>query len=162
MKKINYQDQIKESVEELSARMVKLDSAKLRERAEVLLWLKSGRVKTMKRAMELKGRSTNHGNNLWKQYQIEGIDSYLQFKHKGQVSPLRDRSELKEYLQKEGFSTIKEAQAWIRDKYGIEYTENGLGNYFRLHKIKLKTGRPHHPKKDEEKRQAYKKNMNRN
>ena len=162
MRLINYEKEIKETLEELQKAQKSLSSNKLRERCEILIWLKSGHLTTMKECVNLKGRSLSHGNRLWRLYKTEGLKGYLELKYLGQKSPLgslEEREELKRRLETEGFSTINEARLWILKVYNISYTENGLGNYFRAQKIKLKTGRPHHPKQDEEKRAVYKKNM---
>lgn len=159
MIKIDYRNNIAESESELRERYQKVNSSKLKERCEILLWLKSGKVLTMKEAVSLKGRSTDYGNKLWKRYKTLGLTGCLKLNYKPQQSPLEGKQELEEQLSSEGFATIKEAQAWILETYGISYTENGLGNYFRQRKIKLKTGRPFHPKQNEEKRAAYKKNI---
>ena len=160
MRKIDYKTEIKESEEYLRLEYLKLETPKLKERCEILIWLKSGQVKTMKEAMLLKNHSTNHGSNLWKKYKTEGLEKYLELHYKGRKSPLLGKKELEKHLSTKGFNTIKEAQKWILETYEIEYTENGLGNYFRSKKIKLKTGRPNHPKADDNKRAAYKKNTN--
>lgn len=162
MRKIDYTKAIQESVTDLEKSYSELTKPKLRDRCEVLIWLKLGKVTTMMEASELKGITTMQGQRWWRQYKKEGLSSFLSSKHKGQVSPLTDKTELQDRLSKEGFSTINEARLWILQTYSIEYTENSLGNYFRHQKIKLKTGRPHHPKKDEEKRSIYKKNMKKN
>jgi transposase len=155
MIKIDYPNRIRESESELRSRYKTLTSSKRQERCEILLWLKSGKVLTMKEAVSLKGRSTDYGNKLWKRYKNLG----LEVNYNPQKSPLEGKQELEDQLASEGFSTIKEAQGWILETYGIKYTENGLGNYFRQRKIKLKTGRPFHPKQNEEKCSAYKKNI---
>ena len=162
MIKIDYPNEIQESIEELRSLHACEVHIKLRERLEILIWLKSGKVSTMKSAMALKSRSTNHGSRLWKSYRSGGMREYLSLNYIRKRSPLADRKELEERLNDEGFSTIKEARDWILSTYGLRYTENGLGNYFRRNKIKLKTGRPDHPKKDEVKREAYKKNTKKN
>ena len=110
----------------------------------------------------MKNRSANHGSTLWKLYQEKGLEGYLKLCYKSRQSLLADKPELEEYLATKGFCSINEARIWILKTYNIKYTENGLGNYFRNKKIKLKTGRPHHPKQDEEQRKAYKKNRNLN
>lgn len=162
MRKVNYPEQIKESLPELKALAKALDCSKIKDRLEVLIWLKTEKVKTMKEAISLKGKSKSQGQRWWQQYKKEGIESYLCFKHEGQISPLSGKEELENRLNNEGFDSINEARLWILETYGIIYTENGLGNYFRHHKIKLKTGRPHHPKKNDGKRAAFKKNMKKN
>lgn len=162
MRKIDYPSNIKESKEELKQLLKTNLCPKLKERCEIIYWLKSGEVSTMKEAMVLKNRSLVHGRNLWKLYKEKGLSEYLKLNYKSRKSPLLGKKSLEEHLKTEGFSTINEARLWVLNAYNIEYTENGLGNYFRKHKIKLKTGRPHHPKKDEEKRMAYKKNTKKN
>ena len=158
MIKIDYPKQIKESVEELESRLKKERHPKVYRRLEILLWLKSGKVKTMKAACDLKGMNKSQGNKIWRKYREEGLESYLSmYKGIGRYSPIKDKKELQDRLSKEGFSTINEARLWILETYGISYTENGLGNFFRANKIKLKTGRSSHPKKDEKLRSAYKK-----
>jgi transposase len=157
MRKVNYKEEIKESVELLEARYKGLSKPKLQARCEVLIWLKRGEVGAMKKAAGLKGLSATQGQRWWRQYKSEGLDAFLSSKHKGQVSPLKGKSGLDERLDGEGFNTINEAREWISKTYNIDYKENSLGNYFRRNKIKLKTGRPHHPKKDGTARVAYKK-----
>lgn len=162
MRIVDYSTLIKEDVSYLEKLLKGLSSIKLRDRCEVLIWLKSGKVSTMKQAVSLKGYSVTQGQNWWKEYKTNGVHCFLQLHYQGQKSPLREKKELEERLCKEGFATINEAKDWIFETYGIQYTENGLGNYFRLRKIKLKTGRPTHPKKDAVKREAYKKNIRKN
>jgi len=94
----------------------------------------------MQSAVSLKSRSKTYGNNLWKLYKSSGISGYLSLNYSGPKSPLSEKEEFWRRLQTEGFSSIKAAQLWIFEKYGLRYTENGLGNFFRHRKIKLKTG----------------------
>ncbi|NQZ78772.1 MAG: winged helix-turn-helix domain-containing protein [Ekhidna sp.] len=158
MRVVDYVNLIQESPEELRVLLKAEKHPKLRERLQVLLWLKSGTVSTMKEAMKLLDRTTQHGLVLWRIYKSKGLSGLLTLKTgQGRYSPLRDKPELEKKLAEDGFSTVNEARAWILETYGISYTENGLGNYFRANKSKLKTGRPSHPKKDEQARQAYKK-----
>jgi len=159
MKKIDYTKSIKESKRELDDYKKLLSHAKSEERLEILLWLKVGQVKTMKSALELKGRSREYGRVLWKNYKSKGLGYCLGVRYNPNKSPLADKEKLTEKLLDSGFSSIKEAREWILDTYGIEYTENGLGNYFRSRGTKLKTGRPSHPDRDSKKRSDYKKSM---
>ena len=162
MRKVDYKNLIKESEEELEEYYKKASSEKEKLRCELLLWLKSGKVESAQKAASLKGLNKYYGNQLWSKYKKEGITGFVKLKYKGQVSPLQGKQELEDHLKTGGFSSIKAAQAWILSTYGIAYTENGLGNYFRAKKIKLKTGRPYHPKQKEADREDYKKNMKKN
>lgn len=159
MRVTDYTKEIQETLEELQSHLKQLQHPKLRSRCEVLVWLKNGEVDTMKQAMVLKGLRTNQGYRWWKQYKAEGLTGFLSLGYKPQASPLKGKQELVDKLSGDGFATIKEARDWIATTYGIVYTENGLGNYFRRKGIKLKTARPHHPKKDEQVRKVYKKKI---
>ena len=159
MSAIDYKSEIKESASHLETRVKSLLPPLLRHRCEVLLWLKTGKMSSMLACMRLKGMSKTTGTRWWQLYKSKGLDGLLSTDHKGQVSVLDDHSELWDRLTTEGFSTIKEARDWLFQEYGIRYTENGLGNYFRRRKVKLKTGRPHHPHKSEEERKAYQKKI---
>ena len=125
MSGIDYTKEIGESVPTLEKRLKTLAKPKLRSRCEVLIWLKSGRVSSMRKAMTLKGMNKSQGCEWWKQYKSEGLDGFLHLKYKGAPSPLADKSELAERLATRGFATINEARAWILKVYGLEYTENG-------------------------------------
>jgi len=162
MRVINYPVAIHERVSELQERYRNLRSPKLLERCEILLWLKTGKVKTMKEAMSLKGRHTNHGRDLWKLYTSEGIAGYLSLKYRGPQSPLDNLPDFHEHLRTIGFSTLQEACTWLKEHHNLSYSISGLGNYFTRNKIRCKTGRPNHPKRDENERVAYKKNMRKN
>jgi len=159
MSTIDYKSEIKESAKDLGTRLKNLSSPLLRNRCEVLLWLKTGKMPSMLACMRLKGMSKTTGTGWWQLYRSKGLDSLLSTDHKGQTSVLDDHSGLWDRLTTEGFSTIKEARDWLFQEYGISYTENGLGNYFRRRKVKLKTGRPHHPNRSEEEREAYQKKI---
>ena len=159
MKKVDYTKEIKEGKRELDAYNNLLSHPKSLERLEILLWLKIGQVTTMKAALELKGRSSEYGRVLWKNYKSKGLEYCLGVRYNPNKSPLSDKKELTEKLLDTGFTSIKEAQEWILKTYGIKYTENGLGNYFRSRGTKLKTGRPSHPDRDNKKRSDYKKSM---
>ena len=158
MASIDYEVQIRESAETLRTRMKNVSSPKLRDRCEVLLWLKTGKVRSMLACMRLKSLNKATGVKWWQTYVSEGLDGLLTTGHKGNISPLDNHTPLWDRLSQEGFSTIKEARDWLKQEHDISYTENGLGNYFRRKKVKCKTGRPHHPKRSEEARDAYQKN----
>ena len=134
---INYQTSIVESVSTLKTRLKTLTSMPLRNRCEVLIWLKSGKVSSMRACMVLKGYNKSTGADWWCIYQAKGLDGLLSTHHKGNTSILDTHEDFWHKLNTEGFISVQEACNWLATKYRIHYTENGLGNYFRRHKIKL-------------------------
>ena len=63
MRTVDYSSLIQEDVSCLKKLLKDLSSVKLRDRCEVLIWLKSGNVSTMKQAVSLKGYSVSQGQN---------------------------------------------------------------------------------------------------
>lgn len=157
MRVVDYPKEIKESVTELSDLLKQQSHAKLRVRCQVLLWLKTEKVSTMKQAMELQGYSTSQGQNWWKQYKSGGIAEFLSLRYSPQVSPLSGEPAFEARL-KEGFESLQQGVDWVKEHLGLEYSTAGFWRYLNRRKVKLKTGRPTHPKRDAQKRQAYKKN----
>ena len=113
MRTVDYSSLIQEDVSCLKKLLKDLSSVKLRDRCEVLIWLKSGNVSTMKEAVSLKGYSVSQGQNWWKEYKSAGISCFLQLNYQGQKSPLRGKKALEERLSNKGFATINEAKDWI-------------------------------------------------
>jgi transposase len=66
--------------------------------------------------------------------------------------------ELEEAMKRGEIATISQADAFLRDRHGIEYAHpDGVGQLLRRRKVKLKTGRPRHEKADQQEQEAFKK-----
>ena len=63
MRIVDYPTLIQEDVSCLEKLLKDLSSIKLQDRCEVLVWLKSGKVSTMKEAVYLKGYTVSQGQN---------------------------------------------------------------------------------------------------
>ncbi|RUM59506.1 MAG: hypothetical protein DSY59_04325, partial [Persephonella sp.] len=48
---------------------------------------------------------------------------------------------------------------WIKEKYGVEYSKQGMSDLLKRLKVKKKVGRPIHPKKDEKQEERFKENF---
>lgn len=53
--------------------------------------------------------------------------------------------------------TLKQAQAYLQDAFGVDYTIAGVSLLFKRLKIKLKTGRPTNIRQDQAEKEAFKK-----
>ena len=156
---IDYKTAITEDISELTEYLKIQTKVPLRDRCEVLLWLKSGKVTSMRACMELKNRNKSTGVEWWRIYVNGGLSALLVSHHKGRHSALDECSAFWDRLRNEGFSTLQEACDWLATHQQLTYSVKGLSSYFKRHQIKYKTGRPSHPNRSEEERNKYKKSM---
>jgi transposase len=57
----------------------------------------------------------------------------------------------------EGFDSQSEAQEFIKDEFGVSYTQQGISLLFQRMKIKSKVPRPFNIKADKQEQSSYKK-----
>lgn len=159
MRRLNYQESIKESAEELSKLEKSQKDARLRDRVRMLRYLKEGIAVGQRQAGELVGLSGRHGQKLWKQYTAQGIDSLLSTNYKGSWSRLdsRQQARLLQRLDSGGVCTQAQLIDWLEQEMGISYSQGGLSMLLARLKVKLKTGRPVNVRKDQAGEAAFKK-----
>lgn len=153
-----YSQSIDQSVEELQSLQKSQSKVVVYQRLQMLRLLKQCQAKTLTAASKLVGVSKRSGLRWWKQYKQEGLESLLV------VAPTRQPRLSKEQQQelmaeaaRGEFSTIAEILRWVEQSFGISYTEVGMWKLVRRLKIKKKTPRPSHVKKDEEAVERFKK-----
>lgn len=107
----------------------------------------------------LVGRHRNSINDWIKLFRDGGIEALLKrgegSGRKGQMTA-EAKAELTEMLRAGEFRTAGQAEAWLKEKHGIEFGTNSI--YYQLGKLggRLKVARPSHLKKDEEAASAFK------
>jgi hypothetical protein len=74
--KINYQEEIKESVEYLLSMSKEQKSRQQSDRVKFLWYLKTGEAKNQISSSKLIGMSVRQGQNLWKRYKEVGIEGF--------------------------------------------------------------------------------------
>ena len=153
-----YSQAIAQSVEELQSLQKSQSKVVVYQRLQLLRLLKDCQAKTLTEASNLVGVSKRSGLRWWKQYKQEGFESLLE------VAPTRQSRLSKEQQQeliaeaaKGEFSTIAEIAQWVEQSFGISYTEVGMWKLVKRLKIKKKTPRPSHVKKDEGAVERFKK-----
>jgi len=67
------------------------------------------------------------------------------------------QTHLVEQAKAQGFATINEAVAWTQERFGVSYSESGMGQLFARLKLKKKVPRPRNAKASEEVQSAWKK-----
>jgi transposase len=156
---MNYEEIIKESIEQLQVHAKKQKKARYEKRYRFLILLKSGKAKTQKEAGELVGWKLRNSQKIWQLYQEQGLDGLAEPEQMGGFGNLSSQeiARLLRYLDEFGFDSLKDAQKYISQSFGVSYTIGGVSWLFQRLKVKLKTTRPSNANKDEELVVAYKK-----
>ncbi|GAB6071624.1 hypothetical protein JCM14244_16630 [Venenivibrio stagnispumantis] len=149
---------IKENTEELKELLKKQTKKQLMFRIQMLILLKENPKITLKEVSNLIPVSPPTLFRWWNYYKKGGLERLLQWNvegYKGKLSK-EQLNELIEEIKKGKFSTQKEIIQWIYEKFGIQYSQQGISDLLRKLNIKKKTGRPVNIKKDEKKEKEYK------
>jgi transposase len=130
-------------------------------RIKALRLLKEHPQWTLKQVASLLGRS-ERTLQRWKSYQKEGLSGLLKVRKAGGQRPVKigpaGLKELHQKLKEDGFCDLKEAQRWLKERFGVSYTLSGVWYLVRVElKAKLKTGRPRSAKQDPQEVEAFKK-----
>lgn len=156
---MDYQQLIKENVEELVSLEQNQKQAMLRDRVRFIKLLKTGLAKNQRLAGEQIGLKERQSQRLWQTYRTKGIQGLLSYPYQGSFGKLSTQqvSRLRTYLKSDSVDTLQQAQAYIADAFRVEYTIGGISILFKRFKIKLKTGRPVNVRQDQAGKEAFKK-----
>ena len=156
---MDYEKLIEESVQELIAFEEKQKQALIRDRVRFVRVLKTGQAKSQRLAGEQIGLKERQSQRLWHTYRQEGIQGLLTYPYQGTFGKLSTQqlSQLRNYLKTDSVDTLKHAQNYIADAFGVNYTIAGISVLFQRLKIKLKTGRPTNVRQDQVAKEAFKK-----
>lgn len=148
---IDYGERIAESVAELAEIGRRLRGRAGADRAKLLLALKSGRERSLRRAAALLGYSERQAQRWWAAYRSGGLAALLERRpregRRERVGPAAWAA-LEAEMRAGRVARLREAQAFLRDRHGIAYSLNGISLLFQRHRVKLKTGRRRHRKAD--------------
>lgn len=125
---------------------------------QLLRLLKSGEFSQLKKVAKLLGITEKHGYQLWKKYKLAGLDGYLQLNYKANRAKL-DADQKAKLLKRasEGFDSQSQAKKFIKNEFGVSYTQQGISILFQRLKIRSKVVRPFNIKADIEEQIEYKK-----
>ena len=153
-----YSQSIQQSEEEFQSRQRSATKVVVYQRLQMLRLLKNCQAKNLSEAARAIGVNKRSTQRWWKQYKEQGLESLLV------VAPTRQprlsaqqQQELLAQAAKGEFSTIAEILRWVEQSFGISYTEVGMWKLAGRLKIKKKTPRPSHVKKDEGEVERFKK-----
>ena len=154
---------ISETTDELKELLKSIRAQKVKERIQVLYWLKSEQVKTEKAIANLIGKHRTTVSRWLRSYRTGGINTLL-IKGKSTGRSRKLNSEIEESLKQElkdpeGFSSYKEIQTWLQVVHDVEMSYTGVHQLVRYRlKAKLKVPRPVHIKQEPGAVEDFKKN----
>ncbi len=150
-----------ESSEELKHRYQKEAHAQRRTRLQALWQLRRG--KRIEDVVDLTGASYRSVQQWLRGYREGGLSEVLRrvvgYHAKGKKSylnPLEQRA-LVAKVQLGQFRTVWDAIEWVRDRWGVSYTYQGMYTLLKGHELGLKVPRPHSEKADAQQQTAWKK-----
>src|SRR5918994_2029463 len=162
MPKILYSRVIKEDPQELKELEKYHRYSHLFQRVRMLRLLQSEECRNLGEAAEALGYSWRQCQRWFASYREGGLEELLKSRvgERGRQELVTPEAfeELEEAMKKGEIATISQAEEFLRERHGIEYSHpDGVGQLLRRRKLKLKTGRPRHEEADPEQQEAFKK-----
>lgn len=159
MRRINYEETIKESVAELLVLEKEQKQARLRDRVRFVRYLKAGQAKTQPEAGAMIGLQRRQSQQLWQQYANQGLKGLLSLGYKGGWAKLSStqHARLLQRLDQDDIATQGPLRDWLQQEMDITYSQPGISVLLSRLKVKLKTGRPVNVRKDKAGEVAFKK-----
>ena len=138
-----YEQLVQEAEADLQQQQRRSSKLLLFQRLQMLRLFKSGQAKSLAAAAQLLGVTSRSVQTWWKLYRQQGLSGLLAYTPTRQISL---SSEQQQALLAEAatgaFSTIQEMAGWVKQQFGIAYTEVGMWRIARRLGIKKKTARP--------------------
>lgn len=147
---MRYASEISETLEQLLQLEKQQRQARLRDRIRFLRLLKEGQAQTQQQAGKQLGLSLRQSQRIWQTYRQQGIEKLLQTGYQHGFGKLNTQqiSDLQSWLSSYPVQTLSQIQAYIKERWQVEYTIAGLSLLFKRMKIRYKSGRPEKGKKN--------------
>ena len=161
---IDYSISITESVAELQARERAVRGQRAADRVKLLRLLKSGAARSVRQGAAMLGYSERQAQRWWECYARGGLAALLDV---GWPGGSRERitpeawADLSAQMRAGAIGRLKDAQAYLRERWGLTYCLDGISKLFIRRKTKLKTGRPRHRHAEAAAQAAFKKSVRR-
>ena len=155
---------VKESLEEIAKRLSHASKPIIKERLQVLYWLKQEKAPSISNIAKSIGRHRGTLQEWLKIYREEGLAGLEIVKSSpgggNRVIPNWAETALSKRLKEpeNGFASYGEVQQWLSQTLGVKAEYHAVYQLTRYRlKAKLKVARPQHYKQDKEQRLAFKK-----
>jgi transposase len=155
--------EIAESAPELKKQLNLSQNSEVKERIQVLYWLKTNQVKSTGAIASLIGKHRTTVSRWLSKYRKGGLKGLLEVKKSPgrvpKITPSVEEKLIQELQDPEGFSSYKEIQKWLQLIQDIEISYSAVHKRVRYGlEGKLKVPRPVHSKQELGAPEAFKKN----
>ena len=144
---IDYSVSIAEPVAELQERERAVRGQRAADRVKLLRLLKSGAARSVRQAAATLGYSERQAQRWWARYTAGGLAALVDVGHPGgsreRITP-EAWADLSAQMRAGAIGRLKDAQAYLQERWGIDYCLDGVSKLFIRRKTKLKTGRRRH------------------
>ncbi len=156
--------EVKESLDELAARLRQAETPVAKERLQVLYWLKQENAPSISAIAKAIGKHRNTLQTWLSMYREGGVAAMLELKTSPggvRVIPQWAEDALAKRLQEsQGFQSYGAVQQWLAATLGIEAEYHAVYQMTRYRlKAKLKVARPQNCQQDSEQREAFKQTL---
>ncbi|MBD2041869.1 helix-turn-helix domain-containing protein [Microcoleus sp. FACHB-672] len=156
---------VQESLENLAQRLRQAETATIKERLQVLYWLKQDNPPSISAIAKALGKHRSTIQTWLSKYRYGGVEAMLEIKKSlggVRVIPQWAEATLAKRLQQpnHGFSSYGEIQQWLLETLGVEAQYHAVYQMTRYRlKAKLKVPRPQNSKQNSQQRSAFKKTL---
>ena len=155
--------EIVESAQELLELLKKAENQEVKERVQILYWLKTRQVESVGAIASLTGVHRTTVSRWLSKYRQGGINNLLEkgksTGRKSLFTPELKTKIIQELEDPQGFSSYKEVQKWLEIVENVEVSYTGVHKFIRYKlKSKLKVPRPVHSKQGKGAIENFKKN----
>lgn len=156
--------EVKESLDDLAERLRQSEQATIKERLQVLYWLKQEMAPSISAIAKASGKHRGTVQQWLSLYRDKGLDAMLEIKKSPggvRVIPQWAEDALARRLQEsKGFASYGAVQQWLSEQLGVEAEYHAVYQMTRYRlKAKLKVARPQNSKQQPEQREAFKKTL---
>jgi transposase len=156
---------VKESLHDLIEQLRQAETATVKERLQVLYWLKQDNAPSISAIAQAVGKHRNTVQTWLSYYREGGLKAMLTIKKSlggVRVIPQWAETALAKRLQEpnHGFASYGAVQQWLAETLGVEAEYHAVYQMTRYRlKAKLKVARPQNNKQDSEQREAFKQTL---
>lgn len=156
--------QVQESLEDLAEELRQAQKPRIKERLQVLYWLKQENAPSISVIAQAIGRHRGTVQAWLATYREQGLIGMLKIKQSpggSRVIPQWAEEGLARRLeQPQGFNSYGEVQQWLETTLGVEAKYHAVYQMTRYRlKAKLKVPRPQNSKQDPQRLKAFKKTL---
>jgi transposase len=130
---IDYGVSIVETVDALRVQERAVRGRRAADRVKLLRLLKNGEARSLRQAAATLGYSERQAQRWWERYTVGGLTALVDVGHPGgsreRITP-EAWADLSAQMRAGAIGRLKDAQAYLRERWGIDYCLDGVSKLF--------------------------------